>query len=170
MAPDHAPDHAPGPAVLDPAPTAPRPGDPIELQLAVGALKAIAVLAAPVILGAWLAVGTSGAIGAAVAVAVVAGMYLMSGALLSYAARFGPGALMAAALGGFALRLMIYALLLVLLRPVEAIHGPSLAISAAVLLVLTLVWEARIVSRTPNLYWIDAAAASPRPQPPRNPT
>lgn len=155
---------------LTPAPSAPRPGDPIELQLAVGALKAVAVLAAPIIAGAWLAAGVGGAIGAAVAVAVVAGMYLMSGMLLSYAARFGPGALMAAALGGFGLRLMIYALLLVLLRPVEVIHGPSLAISAAVLLVLTLIWEARIVSRTPNLYWIDAAAATPRPTSTRNPT
>jgi hypothetical protein len=156
-------------AALDPAPTAPGPGDPVELHLAVGALKAIAVLAAPIVAAAWFAAGSGGALGAGIAVAVVAGMYLMSGALLSYAGRFGPSALMAAALGGFAMRLMIYALLLVLLQPVEAIHGPSLAISAAVLLVLTLIWEVRLVSRTPNLYWIDARAAAAAPPSTRNP-
>lgn len=169
MTQDHASTAAPT-AALPPAPSAPRPEDPVELHLAFGALKAVAVLAAPIIGFAWLAAGGPGAVGASVAVAVVAGMYLMSGTLLSYASRFGPGALMAAALGGFALRLMIYALLLVLLQPVEAIHGPSLAVSAAVLLVLTLVWEARLVSRTPHLYWIDAGAAKPRPTSTRNPT
>lgn len=147
------------------APSAPTARDPIELQLAVAALKAVAVLAVPVVGIAWLAAGTSGAIGAGIAVAVVAGMYLMSGALLSFAARLGPGALMGAALGGFALRLMIYALLVVLLSPVEAIHGESLAISAAVLLVLTLVWEARTAATTSHLFWVDAGAARPRPAP-----
>lgn len=153
----------PAAAGLSPAPTAPGLGDPVELDLAKGAVKALAVAGIPVLGLAWTLAGTGGLLGAGISLAIVSGMYLLSGALLSFAAKLGPGALMGAALGGFALRLMIYALLMVLLRPVEAIHGPSLAVSAAVLLVFSLVWEARAVSRMPNLYWIDAAAARPKP-------
>lgn len=141
------------------APSAPRAGDPIELQLALGALRLLVAVTVPVIAVAWFLAGFEGGLSAAIAIALVAGMYLMSGALLSYAAKFGPEALMAAALGGFALRLAIYGLLLVLLTPVEAIHGPTLAVTAAVLIVATLVYEARMVSKIPNLYWVDASAA-----------
>ena len=144
------------------APSPPGPDDPVELHLAKSALKLIAVLTLPTVGFGWLAAGPNGALGAGIAVAVVGGMYLMSGALLSFAARLGPGALMGAALGGFALRLLIYALLIVLLGDVEAIHGPSLAIAAAWLLVATLVHEARLVSRTPSLFWIDARQARPQ--------
>lgn len=145
------------------APSAPRRGDPIELRLALGAARLMVLLALPALGIGWLVAGPDGVLSAGIAVALVAGMYLMSGMLLSYAAKIGPGALMAAALGGFALRLMIYALLIVLLTPVEAIHGPTLAITAAALLVLSLIYEARLVSRTPNLYWIDAEAARTAP-------
>ncbi|MDP9405942.1 MAG: hypothetical protein M3O86_04960, partial [Actinomycetota bacterium] len=99
-----------------------------------------------------------GALGAGVGAAVVAGMFLLSGAPLSWAARIGPEALMAAALGGYLVRLMLYAVLIVVLRPVEAIHGPSLALSAAVLLVAALGWEVRLVSRVPGFFWVDAQA------------
>jgi hypothetical protein len=132
----------------------------------MGALKFLAVIAVPVICIAWLVAGQDGALSAGIAIALVAGMYLMSGALLSYAAKIGPEALMAAALGGFALRLCIYGLLLVLLTPIERIDGPTLAVTAALLIVATLVFEARMVSRMPHLYWVDAQAAhrsSPQP-------
>jgi hypothetical protein len=85
----------------------------------------------------------------------------MAGALMSWAARISPAALMGAVLGGYLVRLMIYAGLIVLLRPVEWLSGPSLAISTAILLVAVLVWEVRVVSRTPNLFWVDARAGSP---------
>lgn len=136
---------------------APAPGPPrdVELRLARTAVVFVTLLAVPVIGVAALVAGAGGALGAAVGTAVVAGMFAMSGATLSWAARLGPTALMGAALGGYLLRLMIYALLIVLLRPVEAIHGPSLAVSTAVLLVATLAWEVRAVSRLPGFYWVD---------------
>lgn len=128
---------------------------PVELHVAASALKAVAVLALPVLGAGWIAAGPNGLLGAGIAVALVAGMFAISAALLSLAARFGPSALLAAALGGFALRLALYGVLMVLLEPVEAIHGPTLAISAAVLLVVTLCFEVWHVSRRPELFWLD---------------
>lgn len=137
---------------------------PIELDLARSAVGFLLVLGGPVIAVAALAAGTPGALSAAIGAAVVIGMFVMAGALMSYAARIGPAALMAAVLGGYVIRLVIYAGLIVLLRPVEWLHGPSLAIATAVLIVAVLVWEVRVVSRMPNTLWVDARAGSgPRP-------
>ncbi|MPZ87644.1 MAG: hypothetical protein GEU81_06120 [Nitriliruptorales bacterium] len=127
--------------------------------MAAAAIRFAGVLAVPVVAVAWLAAGRDGAISAGLGVALVAGTFAVSAALLSLAARFGPAALMAAGLGGFVVRLLIYAALLVVLRPVEAIHGPSLAVSVAVVMIATLVFEARYVTRTPGFYWLDPAAA-----------
>ena len=134
--------------------------NPIELDLARSAVKFLLVLGAPVIAVAALLEGAAGAWSATIGAAVVIGMFLMAGALMSWAARISPTALMAAVLGGYVIRLVIYALLIVLLRPVEWLSGPSLAIATAVLLVAVLVWEVRLVSRTPNLFWVDASAGS----------
>jgi hypothetical protein len=147
------------------APRAATAADPVERDLALVALRALAVLAVPALALGWLAAGPGGLLAAGIAVAVVGAMYLLSGLLLSWAAPMGPSALMAAALGGFGLRLALYALLIVLLRPVEAISGPTLAVTAAALLVLTLAWEVRHVGRNPALFWVDAAAARPNPDP-----
>ena len=132
--------------------------------MARSALMVILALAVPVIAVATALAGPGGALGASIGAAVVAGMFLMSGALLSWSARIGPEAMFAAALGGYLLRLMIYALLIVLLRPVEAISGTSLALSAAVLMIAALAWEVRVVSRDPRALWL-----SP-PGPPRGGT
>ena len=135
--------------------------NPVELQLARSAVGFLLLLGGPVIAVAALLEGTPGALSAAIGAAVVIGMFLMAGALMSWAARISPAALMGAVLGGYLVRLMIYAGLIVLLRPVEWLSGPSLAIATAVLLVAVLVWEVRVVSRTPNLFWVNAAAGSP---------
>ena len=135
-------------------------GTPIELHLARSAVAFLLVLGAPVIAVAALVAGASGAASAGVGAAVVIGMFLMAGALMSYAAGISPTALMAAVLGGYVLRLGIYAGLIVLLRPMPWLHGPSLAIATAVLLVAVLVWEVRAVSRMPNTLWVDATAGS----------
>src|SRR5687768_9124228 len=128
----------------------------IELDLARSAAGFLLVLGGPVIAVAALLAGTSGALSAATGAAIVMGMFVMAGALMSYAARISPAALMAAVLGGYVVRLMIYAGLIVLLRPLAWVHGPSLAIATAVLLVAVLVWEVRAVSRMPNTLWVDA--------------
>jgi hypothetical protein len=122
----------------------------------------VVIMAIPALAIAAAVAGAGGALGAGIAAAVVGGMFIMAGALMSWAARIGPTALMAAVLGGYLLRLLIYALLIVLLRPVEAIHGPSLAITAAVLLLAALAWDVRLVSRVPSFYWVNAASPGPR--------
>jgi len=138
------------------------PQDAIELRLARSAVLVVVIMAIPALAIAAAVAGAGGALGAGIAAAVVGGMFIMAGALMSWAARIGPTALMAAVLGGYLLRLLIYALLIVLLRPVEAIHGPSLAITAAVLLLAALAWDVRLVSRVPSFYWVTAASPGPR--------
>ena len=137
------------------------PFDPVELRMARSALAAVAVLAVPCVAVAALTAGRNGAIGAGVATAVVAGMFAMSGAMTSWAARLGTTVLMGAVLGGYLIRMVVYALLIVLLRPVEAVHGRSLAVTAAVLLVGALVWEVRLVSRVPGFFWVNAGGSAP---------
>ena len=132
--------------------------DAVELRLARSAAIFLVVLGIPVIAIAGLAAGWPGAASAAIGTAVVIGMFLMAGALMSWAARISPAALMGAVLGGYLVRLMIYAGLIVLLRPVEWLSGPSLAISTAVLLVAVLAWEVRVASRNPSMFWVDASA------------
>lgn len=141
-----------------PTPEPIRAGDGVELRLARSAVGFLLVLGIPVIAVAGLVDGAGGAASAAIGAAVVVGMFLMAGATMSWAARISPAALMGAVLGGYLVRLLVYALLIVLLRPVEWLSGPSLAISTAVLLVAVLAWEVRVASRNPSMFWVDAAA------------
>jgi hypothetical protein len=132
---------------------------PVELRIAGSALRFLALLALPTLAVAWFTAGREGLNGALVGVGVVAGMFAVAAGLSALAAPHGPTALFAAVVGGFALRLGAYAGLIVWLRPVEAIHGPSLAISAALVLMSTLAYEAWHVSRTPQFFWIDPSAS-----------
>jgi len=131
-----------------------------ELRIAGSAMRAVLVLAVPCLALATVLAGPRGLLGAGIGAAVVLGMFAISAALSALAAPHGPSAMLLATVGGFALRLVIYAILIVVLDPVEAIHGPSLAVSAAVLLVGTLAWEVRHVSRTPGFWWVHTAAPS----------
>lgn len=131
-----------------------------ELRIAGSAARAVLVLAVPCLALSALLAGVNGLIGASVGAAVVLGMFGISAALSALAAPYGPSAMLLATVGGFALRLAIYAILIVVLDPVEAIHGPSLAVSAAVLLLGALAWEVRHVMRTPGFWWVRTAAPS----------
>ena len=141
---------------MTPAPSPVGPATAVELRLARSAAIFLVVLGIPVIAIAGLLDGPEGAASAAIGAAVVIGMFLMAGATMSWAARISPAALMGAVLGGYLVRLMIYAGLIILLRPVEWLSGTSLAISTAVLLVAVLAWEVRVASRTPSLFWVNA--------------
>jgi len=137
------------------APVGPvRPDEPIEWRVAVRGVTLTLALGVVFIAGAGWWLGTSGLAGAGLAVAVVAGMQALSGGLLSLAAPFGPSALLGAALGGYMLKLCIYALLMVLLGDAEGIHGPSLAVTAAILLVVALAWQTHLVMRDARLFWV----------------
>ena len=153
--------------------TTPDPGDAratapgvgverVELRLALRAGRVVGLLALPVLVIATLARGSAGFLGALTAAAVVGGSLLMMGALLTWAARFGPSAMMSAALGGYLVRLVLYALLIVVLRPLEVIDGTSLAVSTVVLLLAALGWEAREVSRVPGYFALDTGLRTER--------
>ena len=148
-----------------PSPVVPvRPDEPIEWRIALRGVALTLALGLVFVGGAGWWLGAPGLAGAGMAVAVVAGMQALSGALLSLAARFGPSALLAAALGGYVLKLCIYVVLMVLLRDVEGIDGPSLAVTAAVLLIVVLAWQTRLVLRDQRLFWV--ADPLPRAGPP----
>lgn len=135
--------------------------EPIEWRIALRGVALTVALGVLFVAGAAWWLGTPGAVGAGLAVVVVAGAQMLSGALLSLAARFGPTALFAAALGGYVLKLFAYALLIVLLRDSEMVHGPSLAVTAAVLVVAALAWQTRFVLRHERLFWVGDAPARP---------
>lgn len=138
-----------------PGPIGPvRADEPIEWRLALRGVAVTVALGALFVGGAGWWLGTPGLAGAGLAVAVVAGMQALSGGLLSLAARFGPTALLGAALGGYVLKLCIYVVLMVLLGDAEGIHGPSLAVTAAILLVVALTWQTRLVMRDARLFWV----------------
>lgn len=138
-----------------PTPVGPvRPDEPIEWRMAVRGVVVTVAVGVVFVAGAGWWLGTPGLAGAGLAVAVVAGMQALSGGLLSVAAPFGPSALLGAALGGYMLKLCIYALLMVLLGDAQGIHGPSLAVTAAILLVVALAWQTRLVMRDRRLFWV----------------
>ncbi len=130
------------------------PDEPIEWRLALSGAGITLALGAVFVAGGAMSMGSDGVLSTGIAVAVVVGTQLLSGAMMSLAARFGPSALLAAALGGYLLKLLIFALLIVLLDDVAAIHGPSLAVTAAILLVVALVWQTRLVLRDQRLFWV----------------
>lgn len=138
-----------------PSPVGPvRPDEPIEWRVALRGVALTLALGLVFVAGAGAWLGAPGLAGAGLAVAVVAGMQALLGGLLSLAAPFGPSALLGAALGGYVLKLCIYALLMVLLGDAEGIHGPSLAVTAAILLVVALAWQTRLVMRDARLFWV----------------
>lgn len=159
-APPHAPAPPPAAGRQDASPRRSPSTVAVELRIAGSALRFLAVLALPTLAAAWWYAGREGLNGALVGIGVVAGMFAVSAVLSALAAPHGPAALFAAVLGGYALRLGIYAALIVLLRPVAAIDGPSLAVSAAVVLLATLAYEAWHICRTPQFFWIDPSAAA----------
>ena len=68
------------------------------------------------------------------------------------------------ALGGLFVRLVLYAVLLIALSPVEAVDGPVLAATVAVATIVLLTYETRFVLRTSQLWWLDDSTdAAPAP-------
>lgn len=122
------------------------------------AARASAVLAPLLVATAWWLRGPAGAVSALGGVALVVGVFLSTGWSLRWAAGRGPAVLQTVAVGGFVVRLALYALGVVLLAPLEAIDGHALAASTAVALVALLGYEAWLLSRRSELWWIDPGA------------
>ena len=121
-----------------------------QTALKLGLPMAVVAVAVAVPLRGW-----DGGLTALGAVVVVIGSFYVTGRSLAWAAPKSLAVLQGVALGGLFLRLVLYALLIVLLRGVEAVDGPVLAITAAVAMVFLLAYETRFVLRTSQLWWLN---------------
>ena len=119
---------------------------PVERQVVVDmARRSLPVL--PVVIGlAWLGWGTAGAASAAYAVGLILLNFLFSAVLLETAARISPVLLMAAAFGGFVVRLALIAAAVLLVKDQSWVELVPLSITLVVTHLGLLVWESRHVS------------------------
>jgi hypothetical protein len=119
---------------------------PVERQL-VGDMLRRGLPAVPVVVAAaavgW---GSDGALSAAYGLAVVAVNLLLSAAMLGWAARVSPTAMMATALGGFAVRMGLVFAALVAVRDQSWVAFVPLGITVLVSHLGLLFWETRYVS------------------------
>ena len=136
----------------------PAPGT-AERRLVRGAVVTIAVLAAPVSAIAWAVAGPSGALSALIGLGLVLVLFGASAAALVHVAARGKGAGIGVLVGGAALRLPLYLVVLLALSTVPWVHGRSLAAATAVAIAVTLATELRLLSSSPQLFWIDVATA-----------
>lgn len=128
-----------------------------ETEMVRAAVRAGVVVGVPIVAVAAVWRGTAGGLTALVTVAFVVAMFALTGVSLRWAAAHGPTAIQAVALGGFFVRLVLYAVLIMALRPVEAIDDTVLAVSAAVALVAVLAYEVRIVLTNRQFWFVDAS-------------
>lgn len=119
---------------------------PVERQVVTDmARRSLPVL--PVVIGlAWLGWGTAGAASAAYAVGLILLNFLFSAVLLETAARISPVLLMAAAFGGFVVRLALIATAVLLVKDQSWVELVPLSITLVVTHLGLLVWESRHVS------------------------
>ncbi|HEX7099920.1 MAG TPA: hypothetical protein VF377_11810 [Acidimicrobiia bacterium] len=129
---------------------------PVEAILARHTARRVVWVGPIVIAIFWLTRGLEGAWASALGVAIVVGNFLLSGAILSISARISLAVYHAAALLGFFLRLgLITGTMLLIARMVD-IDRMAFGISAVVVYLALVVWEAVAVAkgRERNLDWI----------------
>lgn len=109
----------------------------------------LAVPVAPVVvLVSGLGWGLDGALSAAFGIAIVLGNLLASAALLAWAARISPIALLAAALGGFLARMVLVVLVLFAVRNQPWVEFVPLGITVFTTNLALLAWESSHISAT----------------------
>lgn len=121
---------------------------------------AVAVVPATLI-ALWVR-GPAGAVTALGSVVLLVAWFALSGLSLAWAARRGLVVLQAVALGGFAVRLSILALIMLALSPVESLDAPVLAATVSVGMVALLVHEVRFVLGRADLWWLRLAQGKER--------
>lgn len=137
-----------------------------EQKLLRGVIRTLVAVAFVVIGGAWILHDSYAALSAAIGVSFVALMFVGSAAILARVARSqspfltGSGGVMALVVAAM-IRLPVYLLALWGLSRVGWIHPRSLAVAVVIGIVVTLVYELRLVSALPRLFWIDTSAARP---------
>ena len=122
------------------------PGPAVEAQVAADMARRMLPVLPVLVLLAGLIWGGDGAISAAFAVVLVLGNLALSAALLGWAARISLALLMAAALGGFILRLVLLTAVVYAVKDQGWVDIVALGITLAVTHVGLLVWETRHVS------------------------
>lgn len=137
-----------------------------EQKLLRGVFGALGVIAVVVVSGAWILVDFYAALSAGIGVLFVTLMFGGSAAILARVARSqspfltGSGGVMALAAAAM-IRLPVYLLALWGLSRVGWVHPRSLALAVVIGIVVTLVYELRLVSALPRLFWIDTSVARP---------
>ena len=120
----------------------------VEREVALDIVKHGLMIAPVVVLAAGLIRGFDGASSAAIALGIVLVNFLAAAAIMSRAAKSGPTAIGAAALGGYVVRLAVILVALVLLRHQPWIDLPTLGIVIVGTHLGLLVWEMKYVSLT----------------------
>ncbi len=137
------------------------PAGAAERRLAVGAVVTLALLAVPVTGVAWAVAGPAAALSALIGLGFVLVLFGASAALLAIVAARNDGAGIGILVAGSALRIPLYAGVLIALSDVAWVHGRSLAAATAIAFVTTLAAEMLLLARSPRLFWVDAGAAPP---------
>jgi len=128
-----------------------------EQAMGVAAAKLLALLAVPLMGGSWLVAGSGGAAGAAAGVLLVVVLFGVTGLLLAPLKRVHPSVVVGVSLAGVGLRLAGYGAALAVLARFDGLHRPSLAMATAVAFTATLAYEIRVISTTPEFFWVRAA-------------
>jgi len=118
----------------------------VEREVALDIVRRGAMVAPVIVLVAGLAMGWNGATSAAIALAIVLVNFLAAAAIMTRAAKSGPTAIGAAALGGYIIRLAVIFGALVALRDQTWIDLPTLGIVIVATHLGLLVWELKYVS------------------------
>jgi ATP synthase I subunit len=106
-----------------------------------------AVMAAPVIVAVGaLGWGTRGALSASYALAIVLVNFALSAAVLGRAAKMSPNALMAAALGGFLVRMTLVAVAIAVVNDAGWVSRLPLGLTVVGTHLGLLIWEAKYLS------------------------
>ncbi len=122
------------------------PGPAVEVQVAGDMAKRMLGVLPVLVIVAGLIWGADGAASGAFAVALVLGNLALSAALLGWAARISLALLMAAALGGFALRLFLLTAIVWVVKDQAWVDITALGFTLIVTHLGLLIWETRHVS------------------------
>lgn len=132
-----------------------------ERRLAVRTLAVLVALAAPIGAAGALFAGPTGALSALIGLGFVALLFGASAWLLVWTVGRSAGSALGILLGGVYTRLVLYAAALAGLAQLSWVHRPSLALATAAAFVATLAYEFVTLTRSPQLFWIDADAGRP---------
>jgi hypothetical protein len=127
----------------------PAPGSEVAIEaiLARHTVARAVVVGPPLIVGFWLVRGGSGAAAAAIGVGLVVANLLAAGVLMSTAARLSLAMYHAAALLGFALRLGLITVTMLVVARLFDIDRIAFGLSAVVTYLVLVGWEATAVAR-----------------------